>query len=86
MATECRAGRRPLFILFNYDMCVSDVSQAVRAAWVNIRGVHRARGTPNLCLNLCSPFVFAPFSVLLGFIFSKKFWLLLFEKRCPGRT
>ena len=47
--------------MFNYDKCVNVVPQAVRVAWVNIRGVHRVRGALNLCLDLCSLFVFAPF-------------------------
>ena len=61
MAIERGAGQRPLFIMFNYDKCVNVVPQAVRVAWVNIRGVHRVRGALNLCLDLCSLFVFAPF-------------------------
>ena len=61
MATECEAGRWPLFIMFNYDKCVNVVPQAVRVAWVNIRGVHRVRGALNLCLDLCSLFVLLRF-------------------------
>ena len=36
-----------LFILFNYELYVSVVPQAVRAAWVNVWGVHRVCDAPN---------------------------------------
>jgi len=36
-----------LFILFNYEKYVSVVPQAVRAAWVNIWGIHHVCGVPN---------------------------------------
>ena len=71
MATECEAGRWPLFIMFNYDKCVNVVPQAVHAAWVNIRGVHRVRGALNLCLDLCSLFVFALFPSRPSLFFEK---------------
>ena len=46
-----RARGRPadalFFILFNCKKCVSAVPRAVRAAWVNIWGVHHVRGAPD---------------------------------------
>ena len=74
---ECGAGRRPLFIMFNYDKCVNVVPQAVRVAWVNIRGVHRVRGAPNY-VKICVCFsFFAPFLSRPGLFFSKIFCRLL---------
>ena len=67
--TEHGAGWRPLFILFNYEMCVNVVSQAVRAAWVNIWGVRHVSGTPIMFIVLFASHAFAPLSASLEFVF-----------------
>ena len=57
-----------LFILFNYEMYVSDVPQAIHAAWANIWGIHRVHGTPSLCLNLLSCLLLDVFGPLHFFL------------------